>query len=564
MFPLHYLGPHLAAKMKALQESLDYIESLIENNHLDKAFDVLKPLVKFTEYRVTVSLLLSNYNELQKEILDQAISDDERSARLVQIRKSLFQLIQLVRETEKAPTERQKDFFRITVARNEAEFQELLTQKLTPRYTNLERISSGDNAIIYKADKVDPTTQTTQRVAIKVIKPLSVIDDENLESIREDLVKAKRLSNLDGIIKVIDEELEEPPRYIVTEYIDGMRLSERLSQGWPYQPGEIREMLLSMGQALYQGHQDGLVHNNLWPANILIDKKRGPRLSPFQVIKASFYKRTFQRIKLFAMYWSPEQINSDRATALSDQYSFALIAFELFKGRAFFRGKTILDILSKRLEFDRNPKILEEELKDTQCPPSFILALSKMLRYLPRDRYTDMEEVLEEVAKIPKSGRLPVKPSDQPLVKRLAQSYSRCRRTDGFYKAFYDYFLDKAPHAKDIFDRAWTQRMAVDHYTEDQIWNYQYRMVDLAMERLLQYTSISTNMDKRLQVLAAQHKAVGVRPEDYTLFLECLKDTILAFDEANWVNTADLDKAWDVATRNAQAALEKHGQNKSG
>ena len=544
--------------MKALKDNIDRLQGLIENNQLEGVFEELKTLVKYTEYSITVSLLLSDFNEIRQEALNQAITTEEERVRLIQIKKSLLQLLRHIHKTEDGVVEEgNEEIMQITLAKNEEEFQRILEQKLAKRYINLEKISSGDTAIIYKAEKADNITNTPQRVAIKVVKPLSVIDDENLENIREDLSKAKQLSGLDGIISIIDEGLDAPPRYIVTEYIDGMRLSERLAKGWPYQLREIKEMLYTMGRALYQGHQDGLVHNNLWPSNILIDKKKGPKISPFQVVQAAYYKRSFERIRLFSMYWSPEQINSDTATPLSDQYSFALIAVELFSSEAFFRGGTIMDILRRRLDFDVNPDLLFQELKDTLCPPAFAQALKRMLSYEPTGRFLDMEEVLEEIEQLPSVGQPMEKHPEYQLLKKLRNSYSRVRRIEGFYKAFYDFFLDKSPNAKDIFDRAYTAHMARDNFSEEEIWKYQHQMLDLAMERLLQFPSVSTAMGQRLQTLSRQHAAVGVQPEDYALFLECLKETILTFDEENWSNSDELDEAWEIAVRNGLEAMRR-------
>lgn len=558
MFPLMYLAPHQKEGMKALKDNIERLEGMVERNQMETVFEELKPLVKFNEYSITVSLLLSDYNEIRSEAMNQAITGEEERVRLLQIKKSLFQLLKHIQKTEEGRVEEgEQGVMQITLVKNEEQFQRLLEQKLAKRYVNLEKISSGDTAIIYRAEKADNITNTPQRVAIKVIKPFSVIDDENLESIREDLGKAKQLSGLDGIISIIDEGLEAPPRYIVTEYIDGMRLSERLEKGWPYQLREIREMLNTMGRALYQGHQDGLVHNNLWPSNILIDKKKGAKLSPFQVVRASYYKRSFERLRLLSMYWSPEQINSDTATPLSDQYSFALIAVELFTGRPFFRGDTILDILRRRLEFDQNPGLLYEELKDTLCPPDFAQALQRMLSNDPPGRFLDMEEVLEEIQKLPSASNPVEKHPENQLLKKLRNSYNRVRRIEGFYKAFYDFFLDKSPNAQDIFDRAYTARMARENASEEELWKYQHQMLDLAMERLLQFPSMSAAMGQRLQNLARQHAAIGVRPEDYALFLECLKETLLAFDEENWPDANELDQAWELAVRNGLEAMQR-------
>ena len=168
-----------------------------------------------------------------------------------------------------------------------------------------------------------------------------------------------------------------------------------------------------------------------------------------------------------------------------------------------------------------------------------------------------MEEVLEEIELLPSATQPMEKHPEYQRLKKLRNSYSRVRRIEGFYKAFYDFFLDKSPNAREIFDRAYTAHMARDNFSEEELWKYQHQMLDLAMERLLQFPSVSTAMGQRLQSLSRQHAAVGVQPEDYALFLECLKETILTFDEENWNNPDELDEAWEMAVRNGLEAMRR-------
>ncbi|MCB0568042.1 MAG: hypothetical protein KDD01_27045, partial [Phaeodactylibacter sp.] len=100
MFPLLYLAPHQKEGMKALKDNIDRLQGLIENNQLEGVFEELKTLVKYTEYSITVSLLLSDFNEIRQEALNQAITTEEERVRLIQIKKSLLQLLRHIHKTE--------------------------------------------------------------------------------------------------------------------------------------------------------------------------------------------------------------------------------------------------------------------------------------------------------------------------------------------------------------------------------------------------------------------------------------------------------------------------------
>jgi len=82
-------------------------------------------------------------------------------------------------------------------------------------------------------------------------------------------------------------------------------------------------------------------------------------------------------------------------------------------------------------------------------------------------------------------------------------------------------------------------------------------MLDLAMERLLQFPSVSTAMKQRLRKLAQQHEAIGVQPADYALFLDCVKETIWRFDKEHWPEREELDRAWELVVKDSLDTLQR-------
>jgi serine/threonine protein kinase len=541
-----------------MPRTLLQIRESFENGDLDKVFKDLKSVKLPLEdgQKDILAILESRFSEINKLNHTGVINTADFNIEENRVRSGLLGIIN---DLETKQQIQDQEVVSIRLARNEKELLDLIRRKLPPKYSKMEVIWNGDYALIIKALK-NEGTYLQESVAIKVFKTISLVDEENLLHLKDEFNISKRLSKRDGIIDIIDEDLELPPRYFIMPYIDGVLLGRYIKNSWSFTLRECLHIFEKLIQAIKEGHDDNLIHQNIRPSNVLIDKWDEPQIQPFQALELAFSRRSIDRVIELSRYWSPEQINAQLLTTRSDQYSLALVGYELFAGEPLFKGETVLEIIQARLNFEKNSeKTLNEALKHTFCPPALILVFLRMLNNDATQRYPDLEDVLHDWR-----GVQPVRSIDANYdqFRMLKLSYNRCRRSEGFYEKFYKLFFDRSPNSKAVFERVF-QENALKHSkrTLSQMWRYQHQMLDLAMSRLLQYQERPEAYLSRLDQLSAGHHAMGVAPQDYAVFLGTLKEMIAQFDAPFWKDkSTELDKAWQLAT----AQLLAHMENYSG
>src|SRR4051794_12062377 len=212
------------------------------------------------------------------------------------------------------------------------------TGLLPDRYTGAQPIGRGGMGEIYRA------TDTTlgRAVAIKVLDQRYAEDEAVRQRFTREALAVARLSGNPSIVTIYDVgEYRERP-YIVMEYLAGGSLQERIKQG-PVPPGQALEWLEQAAAALDAAHREGVIHRDVKPANLLLDRHGRMHVADFGIASAAGLDSLTQTgtVRGTASYLSPEQAKGERTTPASDLYSLAVVAFELLTGRRPFEGDSM-------------------------------------------------------------------------------------------------------------------------------------------------------------------------------------------------------------------------------
>src|SRR4051812_27498504 len=212
------------------------------------------------------------------------------------------------------------------------------TGLLPERYTGAQPIGRGGMGEIYRA------TDTTlgRAVAIKVLDQRYAEDAAVRQRFTREALAVARLSGNPNIVTIYDVgEYRERP-YIVMEYLAGGSLPDRIKAG-PVSPGEALQWLEQAASALDAAHRDGVVHRDVKPANLLLDRQDRVHVADFGIASAVGLASLTQTGTVLgtASYLSPEQAQGERTTPASDLYSLGIVAFELFSGRRPFEADSI-------------------------------------------------------------------------------------------------------------------------------------------------------------------------------------------------------------------------------
>jgi eukaryotic-like serine/threonine-protein kinase len=292
--------------------------------------------------------------------------------------------------------------------------------QLPPRYRNPRRIGQGGMGDIFRARD----SMLDREVAIKVLAGRYAEDEATRQRFTREALASARLSSDPAIVTIFDVGEWGGRPFIVMEYLGGGSLEERLSGAKP-PPSQALVWLEQAARALDTAHQQGIVHRDVKPGNLLLDDAGDVHVADFGIASATGMDSLTVAGTILgtAGYLSPEQAQGDRATPASDRYGLGVVGYELLTGhRPFARESPTAEAAAHAN--DPIPSVAERarNLPAAQLDTVFRKALAKN----PNDRYPsglefvhDLRSALsraetrtQELAPVPVPGGVP--PSGPP------------------------------------------------------------------------------------------------------------------------------------------------------
>jgi hypothetical protein len=269
------------------------------------------------------------------------------------------------------------------------------------RYVPLKLIGKGAMGRVYLS--LDPVLQRS--VAVKVISLDDNIDSENHKSFIDRFTLEARASaqlNHQSIVTVFDAGEQNGFPWIAFEFVDGESLEDLLKREQLIDTESVRSILFDIGSALKVAHNAKIVHRDVKPANILIEKKSGiAKLSDFGVIKAPFSMATQEGMTLGSPgYMSPEQIDGTGVDCRSDLFSLGIIYYQMVTGVHPFIRETLQQTLYATLMGEYAP--IRKLRSDIDSETEKLIA--KMLKVSRDERVSNAEEFLELLSKCSTAG----------------------------------------------------------------------------------------------------------------------------------------------------------------
>ena len=222
------------------------------------------------------------------------------------------------------------------------------------RYKIVRELGRGAMGVVYHA--IDPNIG--RPVAIKTIhlggKP------EEQERLRERLFREARSAGIlshPGIVTIYDVERQDDLASIAMEYVDGPTLDQILAPGQTASPERIFSVLAQTAAALDYAHGKGIVHRDVKPANIMIAAEGAVKITDFGIAKIAASEQLTMTGSIVGTphYMSPEQVQGHPVDGRSDQFSLAVIAFEMLTGEKPHAGEQLTTVVYKIVAEDPIP-----------------------------------------------------------------------------------------------------------------------------------------------------------------------------------------------------------------
>lgn len=258
-------------------------------------------------------------------------------------------------------------------------------------YEVIEKIGEGGMGVVLKAR--DRTLGTI--VAIKILSQVRV-NREALERFDREL---KVLSQLDhpNIVRAVDQGLTAGVPYLVLEYVDGIDLRQQVKTRGPLPINQARDCLLQAAEGLDYAHDKGIVHRDIKPGNLLLDKHGVLKILDLGLARrendGSSWSRLTQSGQMLGTseFMAPEQAQNPRlADPRSDIYSLGCTLHYLLMGRPPYRGRNAAVTLVQH----REAPVPSLQSRRADVPESLDKVFQKMLAKDPQQRYQSMAELV--------------------------------------------------------------------------------------------------------------------------------------------------------------------------
>ena len=274
----------------------------------------------------------------------------------------------------------------------------MINKIICNRYKILDHLGTGGMATVW----LGYDTILDRQVAIKTFK----IDANDEDAVKRFNREAKAVTSLShpNIVSIYDVENEGEFYYLILEYVEGMTLKDYMIKN-PRIPIEtIVHIAKQIASGLSHAHQNGIIHRDIKPQNILMNDNLTCKITDFGIARAYGDTTLTQTNQMLGTvyYLSPEQARGNVATAQSDIYSLGILIFEMITGQIPFKGESAVAIALKHLQ---------EELPDIDkyrenVPQSVKNIVLKATMKNPNERYISSKELFEDLSTVLNPERL--------------------------------------------------------------------------------------------------------------------------------------------------------------
>ena len=274
----------------------------------------------------------------------------------------------------------------------------MINKIICNRYKILDHLGTGGMATVW----LGYDTILDRQVAIKTFK----IDANDEDAVKRFNREAKAVTSLShpNIVSIYDVENEGEFYYLILEYVEGMTLKDYMVKN-PRIPIEtIVYIAKQIAAGLSHAHQNGIIHRDIKPQNILMNENLTCKITDFGIARAYGDTTLTQTNQMLGTvyYLSPEQARGNVATAQSDIYSLGILIFEMITGQIPFKGESAVAIALKHLQ---------EELPDIDkyrenVPQSVKNIVLQATMKNPNERYISSKELFEDLSTVLNPERL--------------------------------------------------------------------------------------------------------------------------------------------------------------
>lgn len=261
------------------------------------------------------------------------------------------------------------------------------------RYKIINKLGVGGMGAVYRAH--DPHFK--RDVALKVMDRRLTHDPKFLDRFKREAQVMAQIEH-NGIVTIYDYGEDSEELYLVMQLMEGGTLTERISGG-PLTVPEATRILKQIAHALDYTHQQGLVHRDLKPDNILFNSQGAAQIGDFGIVKMAGSQATLTEGNIVGTpaYISPEQVQGNvHIDGRADIYALGVILFQMLTGTQPYQGTTPLQVIMKHIT-EPVPSIIRA---NPQLPLGCETVIRKAMHKNPTGRYRSVAEMVTDLENV--------------------------------------------------------------------------------------------------------------------------------------------------------------------
>lgn len=272
--------------------------------------------------------------------------------------------------------------------------RDALRDKVLGGYRIKRRLGVGATAVVYRGEEV----ATGRTVALKMLSHRLAFDKVAIQRFHREVAIVERLRH-ENVARVYATFEAFATYFMAMEFCDGLNLAELIARNGALPVAQVRGLLGQIACALEHVHEHDVIHKDLKPANVMINRDGTVKLMDFGISRPPLDMTADSSVERFfagtPRYMAPEQFRMLEADPLVDTYALGCLGYEMLAGEAPFQVDTLAELVRAKTAGDLPP--IETIRPDVDADLARVIHTA--LEESPAQRKVDMEELCSWAAK---------------------------------------------------------------------------------------------------------------------------------------------------------------------
>jgi predicted Ser/Thr protein kinase len=267
----------------------------------------------------------------------------------------------------------------------------MVGEVLADRYELEELVGTGGMSSVFRAhDRL-----LDRKVALKILHHQYSGDDDYVERFKREARSVASLSH-PNIVTVIDRGEHADRQFIVFEYVEGENLKRLIERRGPAPVANALELAIQIARGLAFAHQQGLIHRDVKPQNVLLNGDGRAKVTDFGIARSLNVQHGMTQTGTVlgtSDYIAPEQAQGQRVDEHTDVYSLGVVLYELLTSEVPFPGENFVAVAMRHI--NEEPPSVREKRPDVS--PRLDDAIRRAMAKRPEDRFPTMDAFCAEL-----------------------------------------------------------------------------------------------------------------------------------------------------------------------